>query len=271
MPEGPEIRKTAIHIAKALLGQRVEVQFELPRLKPWQDELDGQSVVDVTSHGKALLIRFDNDLTLYSHNQLYGVWYVRKSGSWPKTNRQLRVRLDTGSQMALLYSASEIRILNPAEVAEHPFLKRLGPDVLDPLSVAAVLERYRDKRFYKRRITSLLLDQGFLAGMGNYLRTEIMHVAGIPPEARPCDLAPAQLEKLAEVSLALPRRSLETKGILNPPERAAALKAQGLSRAKYRFAAFTREGQHCYECGGEILKTEAGTRRLYYCPNCQKK
>lgn len=270
MPEGPEIRRTALDIGQALVGHKVEVQFDYAKIKAWEDSLNGQAVTQVTSHGKALLIRFANDLTLYSHNQLYGVWYVRKSGSWPKTNRQLRVRLDTGSKMALLYSASEIQVLTPAQVATHPFLSRLGPDMLDPLTLAEVIQRYKDKRFCKRRITSLLLDQGFLAGMGNYLRSEIMHVAGIPPAARPCDLTPKQLKRLAEASLELPRRSLETRGILNPPERAAELKARGLSRSQYRFAAFTREGQHCYACGGEILKTQAATRRLYYCPGCQK-
>ena len=104
MPEGPEIRRTALEIGQALCGHAVEVEFAPVALKPYQARLNRQIVTAVTSHGKALLIRFANDLTLYSHNQLYGIWYVRKSGSWSKTNRQLRVRLDTGQRMALLYS-----------------------------------------------------------------------------------------------------------------------------------------------------------------------
>lgn len=271
MPEGPEIRRAAGRIADAVLGKRVEVEFGLERLQPYAALLSGETVVDVTSRGKAMLIRFSNDLTLYSHNQLYGVWYVRPKGKWPQTHRQLRVSLVADKKMALLYSASEIKILSPAELAAQPFLQRLGPDVLDAeVTLAQVLERYRDPRFARRRITALLLDQAFLAGMGNYLRSEILFLAGIHPDARPIELSPIQLQALAEASILLPRRSVETQGVLNDPERVAALKAKGLPRHAYRFYAFTRDGKPCYDCGSRIEKISAGSRRLYFCPSCQE-
>lgn len=270
MPEGPEIHRAAARLERALLNQTVSVECCPPRLQAAQALIDGQQVNSVRARSKAMLIGFANGYTLYSHNQLYGVWYVRPSGSWPATRRQLRVRLDTGRKMALLYSASEIQLLDADGLANHPYLSRLGPDVLaSDVEVAQVLARYRDPRFGGRRIASLLLDQGFLAGIGNYLRSEIMHVAGIPPEARPRDLSEARLQALADASLALPRRSLASAGVVNQPERVAALKAAGLSRRTYRFAAFTRNGQPCYGCGEPIARREVGGRRLYFCPGCQ--
>ncbi len=268
MPEGPEIYRAAARIADAVLGQRVQVRFYLERLKEFEPMLDGLRVDAVRAKGKAMLISFENGWTLYSHNQLYGVWYVRKSA--PKTNRQLRVSLQGPTKTARLYSASDIFVLSPEELASWPFLQKLGLDVLDPeVSVSEVLARYRDPKFQKRRLTALLLDQGFLAGMGNYLRSEILFVAKVPPSYRPCDCSEQQLAALAQASLDLPRRSVETKGVINDPEQVKALKAKGLSRYAYRFYVFTRAGKPCYTCGSAILKIEAGGRRLYYCPVCQ--
>ena len=77
MPEGPEIRRVADRLAEVLVDQRVErVRFGLPRLKPEEGVLSGQRVLEVEPRGKALLTHFENGLSLYSHNQLYGVWRI---------------------------------------------------------------------------------------------------------------------------------------------------------------------------------------------------
>ena len=113
MPEGPEIRLVADRLEAALGGQIVEeVYFGLPRLQAFSESLQGRRVTCVESRGKALLTRFDSGLTLYSHNQLYGRWYVEPRGKLPRTNRNLRVGLHTATRSALLYSASEIAVLS---------------------------------------------------------------------------------------------------------------------------------------------------------------
>ncbi|HBO12226.1 MAG TPA: endonuclease VIII, partial [Halieaceae bacterium] len=84
------------------------------------------------TRGKALLTHFEHGWSLYSHNQLYGVWRVQRRGRLPKTNRSLRVALHTASHSALLYSASDISVWRTEELAAHPFLARIGPDILSP-------------------------------------------------------------------------------------------------------------------------------------------
>lgn len=64
---------------------------------------------------------------MYSHNQLYGVWKIVAAGDTPNTKRDLRVRLETEEQAILLYSASDITIAPREEIAQHPFLQRVGP------------------------------------------------------------------------------------------------------------------------------------------------
>lgn len=271
MPEGPEIRRAADRIAHVLTGRKLEdVWFGLPRLVRFSDELCGCCVQGVDTYGKALLIRFDLGLSLYAHNQLYGVWHVRERGQWPKTRRSLRIALHTASHSALLFSATDISILTPEEELFHPYLSRLGPDVLDPvLTWRDVSRRLNRPRFHNRALGSLYLDQGFLAGIGNYLRSEILFAAGLYPFCKPRELALNTRNRLARQTLLIARRAYETGGITNAPERVAALKACGLSRRRYRFAVFARAGEPCLACGTPIERIAVGSRRLYLCSTCQ--
>ena len=92
MPEGPEIRRAADSLEKAIQGKPLtEAWFAFEHLKPWEAELAGQHVDRIETRGKALLTHFSGGMTLYSHNQLYGVWRVVKAGQEPQTNRILRV------------------------------------------------------------------------------------------------------------------------------------------------------------------------------------
>ena len=65
--------------------------FGLPRLRRHGKTLSGHRVVRLETRGKALLTHFEHGWTIYSHNQLYGVWKVAKRGKLPQTNRSLRL------------------------------------------------------------------------------------------------------------------------------------------------------------------------------------
>jgi endonuclease VIII len=271
MPEGPEIRLAADRIAKAIVEQPItEVFFAFESLKGCEAELSKSQVISVQPRGKALLTKFSNGWTIYSHNQLYGVWYVRKAQSFPTTNRQLRLAIHTAKKSALLYSASDILVLDDEELMIHPFLSQLGPDVLgNEITVAEVQSRLLDKRFMRRGFPTLLLDQKFVCGLGNYLRSEVLFLAGIYPTWRPIDCSDDQITKLAHAIIDVPRQSYETKGITNDLATALALKAEGKPRWFYRHWVFSRTNQPCYVCGDPIIKDEVGGRRVYYCPTCQ--
>jgi len=272
VPEGPEVRREADQIADVLQGRRLTaVYFGLPRLRRHVEQVLDARVRLVTSRGKAMLIHLDNGLTLFSHNQLYGRWMIRRRGELPRTRRSLRMALHTEADSALLYSASTIEVLDAAELAAHPFLRRLGPDVLDAdLTWRDVKRRLLSDACRNRSLASLYLDQGFLAGLGNYLRSEILFAARVPPQAKPSELSTAVLGALARATLTISRRAYATGGVTNPPGRVTRLRKAGArKRREYRFAVFDRQHQPCFDCGAEILRITATSRRLYYCPQCQ--
>ncbi|MEO1696473.1 MAG: endonuclease VIII [Planctomycetota bacterium] len=271
MPEGPEIHRAKDRIARAITGQRAElVEFGLEKLRPWDAQLTGARVTSVEARGKALLTRFDVGVAVYSHNQLYGRWYVNRSGTYPKTGRSLRLEIRTPKKSALLYSASDITVLRPEDEPGHPYLKKLGPDALDPrVTEDELLMRFEDRRFSGRQLGALLLDQGFVSGLGNYLRTEILWWSGLHPSWRPKDLGFDESAALAHWILDVTRQSYRTAGITDCMLRADSAKLAGEARRDYRHATFAREGQGCRECGTRIEKIEVASRRLYICPACQ--
>jgi endonuclease-8 len=270
MPEGPEIRRAADRLAAVAIGKPLRrVWFAFPGLKKFEKPLTGRTIVSISPRGKALLTRFDNGLTLYTHNQLYGVWRIEAPGDPPHTRRSLRVALDTADAALRLYSASDVAILRDPELASHPFLSRIGPDVLEPgLDAATIAARLHDRRFRNRSLGALLLDQGFLAGMGNYLRSEVLFRARLRPERQPADLDAAQTRRLARALLDIPAHSYRARGI----EPAAGMKGDYLTDTPdaFRFAVFDRENLPCPVCGSRIRRQEHGSRRLYFCPRCQR-
>ncbi len=272
MPEGPEIRRSADRLSAALGGRTAaRVRFGLPQLKQYERELSGRVVDSVTSRGKAMLIRFRGGMTMYSHNQLYGRWYVRPPESRPATGRQLRAAIHTRHASAYLYSASDIEVLDDDGLAGHRYLSGLGPDLLNGRTgVATVRRRLDDAAFNNRGLAALLLDQRFLAGVGNYLRSEILFVASLAPTRRPRDLDRLEAVLLANAALDTTRRAYQTGGITNDPTLVRRLRADGVPRRRYRHYVFARDGEPCYRCGVSVVRQTLAGRRLYWCTGCQQ-
>lgn len=271
MPEGPEIRLAADALAAVLNDQVVEeIQFGQAPLKKYEADLVGQTISRVTNHGKAMLTHFDHGLSIYSHNQLYGLWKIVDRGKLPKTKRSLRLALHTTTHSALLYSASDISVWPTENLVEHPFLKKLGPDVLDAeLRWSQLRDRLLSSRFSARSFAALYLDQSYLAGIGNYLRSEILFVARVNPWQKPSAIGKKEVERLAKASINISTQSYRTRGITNTLKREKVLKREGYRFEDRRFLVFNRESLPCYTCNQIIVNTPVGSRRLYWCPSCQ--
>lgn len=265
------MHRAAARVAAAVEGAiALRVEMGLERLVPWERVLRGQRVASVGARGKAVLVTFESGHTVYAHGQLYGRWMVRKRGALPETNRQLRFAVHTHEHSALLYSASDIEVVRRDELESIPYLSRLGPDVLDPsVDESQVRARLRDDRFRNRQLGQLYLDQGFLAGMGNYLRSEVLFLAKVHPRARPSELDAKGIRRLAAESLVVPRRSFRTGGITVRDRLAGRLKRAGQSRRRMRHYVFARAAQPCRLCGDAIEKDQIASRRIYRCPTCQ--
>ena len=182
----------------------------------------------------------------------------------------MRVAIETDRQSALLYSASQIELLDDAGLAQHPYLEKLGPDVLDERLVAADVEALlREKRFAGRRLGHLLLDQGFLAGLGNYLRSEIAFEARLHPDRCPRDLTRNERRRLARAAIRVSRRAYRSGGVTLPVAQSTALRREGATWAQSRHWVFARARRDCRVCGTKVSRVDRAGRRIYLCVGCQ--
>jgi endonuclease VIII len=280
MPEGPEVKRSADALAKVLQGHRAtDVWFcpiAFPALKGLAKTLRGHTIESIQPRGKALLVAFSNGWTIYSHNQLYGQWQVvRRTGntqkSPPESHLQTRMILGTSSAWAVLYSASDISAWRTNEIHQHPYIAKLGVELLArETKVNKVLEKVNEPRFARRTLGAILNDQSFLAGIGNYLRSDILFVARLAPHHRVGDLPPAARRTLAQAALKVTRQSYRTRGVTNDLALAKILKAQGQDFESYRHWVFAREGLPCRMCDTAIERTDVFGRGLFFCCLCQR-
>jgi len=272
MPEGPEIRREADAIHAALAGRALtRVEYRVPGLVSKGRALRGVTVVRAYARGKAMLIEFGNGLTHYSHNQLYGRWSVMPATKDPERGRRVvRVILGNDEKLAVLYSATQIELLPTREVERHRFLVKLGPDALDEATtIARVVAALADPRRARSTLGALLLDQSFIAGIGNYLRSDILFAARLTHHRRAGSLTAAERRRLARAIIDVSRRSYVTQGITNTPAHVRRLTADGVKRGALRFLAYGRAGRPCWDCGTRIRRVEANGRALFFCARCQ--
>ena len=148
------MRRAADALDKVLRGERIRhAWFKFPRLAEAARRFEGQRVDGVEARGKALIVCFEDGSAVYTHNQLYGKWLVGPTGQRPDTTRDLRFALETDRHAALLYSASDIELWRTDELGQHPYISRLGVELLARgTTVDAVLAQVEDPRFARSRL-----------------------------------------------------------------------------------------------------------------------
>ena len=272
MPEGPEIQRAADKIARVLVGEKLqEVRINWPSIEDYVDTWVGRTIVSIKAKGKALLTELDNGDVLYTHNQLYGRWLTRKTHEEPSSRRSLRIAFRTCKGGAYLYSATDLEVWSKETISDQPYVAKLGPDILDEnLTTRRLKKRLTEKAFRNRQLVTLYLDQSFLAGPGNYLRSEILFCAGVHFRTKPRQLEAKQLTRLARETLKISQRAYEQQGVTVEAGLVKKLKAQGLRKRGYRHYVFGREGKDCRICRMDtIVKVRVSGRSVFFCPTCQ--
>ncbi len=271
MPEGPETKRMADAIGKALIGKKIKSYKLLHHSFKKSDLNNFSKVVDVLSYGKALICRLDSNQSIISHNQLYGKWTVNLKNTPLKTSRALRIEFNTNSRSVRLWSATDISVYETNKEKEHPYIKKLGPDILmKDTTVEIILERLKSKVFKNRMLSNLLLDQSFIAGLGNYLRSEILFFSGVMYYEKPIVIDDEKLLSLANNIKKISLRAYHQKGYTLDMNYLKMTYGNHHNFKMIRHMVFNRLGQPCIVCGNIIERTRIGKRRIDFCIQCQK-
>jgi endonuclease-8 len=264
VPEGPEVRRAADRVERAAAGGPVRLESPLPALVPHLAALGAAGLDRVETHGKAAILRFGDGRGIYVHLQLYGRWRFQRTP--PGGGRALRLALHGPRSAAWLLSATDIALLERDEL--HPFVESLGPDPLHPRTDAAALAATLD-RAPRRALGAVLLDQRRIAGLGNYLRADLLWEAELAPTRAWASLDGSERERLLRAILEVPRRSLRSGGVTTPEPWLSALRAAGAARRALRHPAYHRAGRPCHRCAAAIVVGDVGGRSMFWCPGCQ--
>ncbi len=279
MPELPEVETTARGLRRHVVGKQVLAAREVdwPRMLPNATPehvaaaLRGQAVAAVDRRGKYLLLHFSGGQSLAIHRKMSGNLLLRPAGARPEAHTHLVLELDDGSALRFVdpRKFGRVYLFESAAEREAFLAARLGPEPLGDLNAGALACRLRGRR---ARVKSLLLDQSFLAGVGNLYADEALWEAGIHPQRRADSLTPAEAERLADALQQVLERAIRRRGTSfsayrdaegSPGENQAYLNVYGKGPGPGRTA------QPCPRCGTPVQRIVLGQRSSHLCPHCQ--
>ncbi len=275
MPELPEVEALAHHLREHALYRpvaRVDVasMSAVKTFDPPMSALRGRVVTGAARYGKFLAVEFadrpDEPLHLITHLSRAGWlrWHDTAAATPPKPGKgplELRVHLDEvggpGFDLTEAGTQKRLSVYLVSDPQQVPGIARLGPDAL-ALSADEFAELLAG---HSERIKTLLVDQQFVAGVGNAYSDEILHTAKISPYAVSGRLRPDQVEELYAAL-----RSVLTDAVARSVGQGAA-KLKGEKRSGLRVHA--RTGLPCPVCGDTVREVSFANRSFQYCPGCQ--
>lgn len=292
MPEGPEVRRFADMLNAALSDKPISAVTARTRgAKAWlsahPEVLTARRIEKVRSRGKYLIGWIEGGYYFHSHLMMWGRWIVEDKQPI-EIDRRERARIVVPDKIAILYSAPIFEINSGDPFALVESLRTLGPDILpypdEELFNSAFKERLQLAKNSERTIGAALLDQQIVAGIGNYLRAEILFDCSLDPWRRVADLTIEELERLSNSIPKLAQRAYITGGFTVSNEVRSRLQIDPtlvyqLGREyETKHYVFRRTNLPCLRCGTTIRQLrqvtrtdEEGekTRIIYFCPTCQ--
>ena len=292
MPEGPEVRKYADALDAALTGRAiVSLEARTKDARKWLHEneprLKGRRVKRVVSHGKHLLGYIAGDFFFHSHLMMWGRWQTFGTGELPERDRRERARIVVEGGAAILFSAPIFNVGKGDPYQQIEILATLGPDALPyrgPFKRAEFLCRLHEHE--DETIGATLLNQRIVAGLGNYLRAEVLFACKLNPWRSVGDLTQRNLSCLSKTIPQLARDAYERSATAPEEDRKRMAGDPSLVYVpgrEYgtRHLVFRRTNLPCLRCGEKIRQLrqrtiqmqedeEERTRIVYFCAKCQQ-
>jgi endonuclease VIII len=222
MPEGPEVRRYADRMAALLTGEPIlSLTARTKRAKMWllenSEALLGRRILCVRSHGKNLIGTIEGSFFYYTHLLMWGRWEFVEGKPPAEVDRRERARIVTPGATAILLSAPVFEVGAGDPLQHIVYLNTLGPDVLPYpeeafFDIEAFVQRLFRLEHRERAIGAALLDQTILAGLGNYLRAEILFLCRLNPWRLVAELTGDELVCLTQRIPEIAARAYRTHG-----------------------------------------------------------
>ncbi len=243
MPELPEVETIRRQLEEKIVGKK----------------LDGKKIVGLRRRAKILIIDFIDGTSLMFHLKLTGQLIF--NGEKGPYTREI-FKFSDGTQL-VFNDARKFgwwKYVKNSKVIEKAF----GPEALE-ISFAA-FQGLLEKR-PSAKIKPLLMDQKFIAGIGNIYSDEILFAAKVQPLRRIKTLTPEEIKAIWLNIAKILKKAIKNRGTSeNTYVDALGKKGDYLKYLKV----YQKEGQKCLWCGGVIKRIKVGGRSAHFCPKCQQ-
>lgn len=264
MPELPEVETLARNLRPALVGKTVlsadlrwKRTLAAPSSQTFQRRIVGQQIREVSRRAKFLDLQLST-FHLIIHLRMSGDLLVILGGYQPGIHDRLLLKLTEDTTFVFHDPRKFGRIWlmdDPDEI-----FRSLGPEPLsDEFTPAWLFTALRARR---RQLKPLLLDQTFLAGLGNIYADEALHLAGLHPLRTSDTLDESDADRLHDAI-----RRVLAEGIKhNGASIDWVYRGGGFQN---HFRVYHRAGQPCPVCETPIERIIVGQRGTHFCPRCQ--
>ncbi|MHB8840667.1 MAG: DNA-formamidopyrimidine glycosylase [Candidatus Aquicultor sp.] len=273
IPELPEVETIKREFEHEIIERGIEsVEVRTPsilNIPPAQfvERVSGAEFTAVSRRAKYLVANLSNGYSLVIHLKISGqLLYVPKNDPI-KDYTHVIFNLDDGKQLRLrdVNSFTSIQLIKTSDIPAFFAHQKLGPEPLNPGFNYDAFKTIM-RRHPRARIKPLLLDQHFLAGIGNIYADEILFFARIRPDKRVSELSELEVRRIYEgikriLPEAIRHRGTTTQFYLDLNGR------QGEHQNFLKVHA--KAGKACEGCPGVVEKTELSGRGTYFCPSCQ--
>jgi formamidopyrimidine-DNA glycosylase len=272
MPELPEVETAARDLAEQTTGARIVgvEHLDWPRMiegappEAFVAAMPGRRIARVGRRAKWLLLGLSGELTLAVHLRMSGSIFVAGADDAQDGHVRLVLRLEDGRALVLrdVRKFGRVRVLDARGLAALD--ATFGPEPLEAGFTRAWLARALRER--TTRLKPLLLDQAFLAGLGNIYVDEALWQARIHPERSAETLKPAEIGRLHVAIRSVLEGGIARRGSTLRDYRTGTGEIGG---NQAYFKAYGRTGAPCPRCGAPIERIVVGQRGTHLCPNCQ--
>lgn len=271
MPEIPEIETVKRHLEQYVCDKTIcAVAVQRPQtinVTPGQfsTSLLGQQIVKIQRRAKILIITFSNNTSILVHFMLEGYtqfFAVHEEVSDPAS---VIFTFANGERLAFFSMyLGYIHFVPTTQLTEMPELAKLGPEPLSPQFTVNMLRHILASR--RGMIKPLLMDQKFIAGIGNVYSNEILFCSRILPTRKAAKLNALEIDRLFACLQKILKQAVAAGGVYDIKFTNDDTLTGGYTpHLKVAY----RTGKSCYICGTKIKTKRVGGRNAFFCPVCQ--
>lgn len=278
MPELPEVEVVRRDLEREVVGKKVKaVEADGMRSirrhhnrKQFANRLVGRKITGVERRGKYLLCRLDDGDVLVIHLGMSGQLLRTKSARGPTVKHtHVVITFTQGGQLRFVdprtFGEMFVTELDRVEKAVSE-LAHLG---MDPLETAMSWEHFGRMVADKHtKLKPLLMDQKFLAGIGNLYSDEILFGAGLRWDRESDSLSAQEVRRLYRAMVEVIQDAVKYRGsTLSDMQYVDLYGKPGEYQQHHKV--YAREGEACRRCRRPIARERYGGRSTFYCEACQ--